>query len=68
MNIERLMEKEKMTPRELNRYLEIGFNVAMALRPIPPYMEITEHLNNLIQNDPLISGYVISISMLGETN
>jgi hypothetical protein len=68
MNIERLMEKEEMTPRELNRYLEIGFNVAMAFRPISPYKEISEHLNDLIQNDPLISGYVVSISMLGETN
>ena len=68
MNIERLMQKEQMTHRELNRYLEIGFNVAMGLRPMPIHTEFTDHLNSLMINDSLISGYVISITLLNLKN
>jgi hypothetical protein len=62
------MQKEKMTPRELRRYLEISFHIAVGLRPMPMYTDFRDHLNNLMINDSLISGYVISITLLDPKN
>jgi hypothetical protein len=68
MNIERLMKKKKMTPRELNRYLEIGFQVAMAFRPLPSHIEYIEHINNLAETDTLISGYLVALTFMPPTD
>ena len=66
MNIERVCSKEKPTTRELRRYMEISFQVAMGFRPQGEFTNESpqQHVSQLTKTDPLISGYVWAITLL----